>query len=58
MTNGRGRMPAPDEPALKGSPDRGAWTWVPSLYFLQGLPYVVVMSLSVLLYKNLGLSNT
>jgi PAT family beta-lactamase induction signal transducer AmpG len=31
---------------------------VPSLYFAQGLPYVVVMSLSVVLYKNLGFSNT
>ena len=34
------------------------WRWIPSLYFAQGLPYVVVMSLSVVLYKNLGLSNT
>jgi MFS transporter, PAT family, beta-lactamase induction signal transducer AmpG len=34
------------------------WAWVPSLYFLQGVPYVVVMSLSVVIYKNLGLSNT
>jgi len=34
------------------------WAWVPSLYFVQGLPYVVVMTLSVVLYKNLGLSNT
>ncbi|MFG6486542.1 MFS transporter [Roseateles sp. BYS78W] len=31
---------------------------MPSLYFAQGLPYVAVMSLSVLLYKNLGISNT
>jgi len=31
---------------------------VPSLYLLQGLPYVVVMSLSVVMYKNLGMSNT
>lgn len=31
---------------------------MPSLYLLQGLPYVVVMTLSVVMYKNLGLSNT
>ena len=31
---------------------------MPTLYFAQGLPYVVVMTLSVVLYKNLGLSNT
>jgi PAT family beta-lactamase induction signal transducer AmpG len=34
------------------------WAWIPSLYFGQGLPYVVVMTLSVILYKNLGISNT
>jgi PAT family beta-lactamase induction signal transducer AmpG len=32
------------------------WRWVPSLYFAQGIPYVVVMTLSVILYKNLGFS--
>ena len=34
------------------------WRWIPTLYFGQGLPYVVVMSLAVVLYKNLGLGNT
>ncbi len=34
------------------------WRWVPSLYFAQGLPYVVVMTVAVVLYKNLGISNT
>jgi PAT family beta-lactamase induction signal transducer AmpG len=34
------------------------WRWVPSLYYAQGLPYVVVMTLAVVLYKNLGLDNT
>ncbi len=34
------------------------WRWVPSLYFAQGLPYVAVMTLSVVMYKNLGISNT
>ncbi|HEV6964427.1 AmpG family muropeptide MFS transporter [Roseateles sp.] len=37
---------------------RSPWSWVPSLYFAQGIPYVVVMSLSTYLYKNLGISNT
>ena len=37
---------------------RNAWWWVPSLYFGQGLPYVTVTALSVILYKNLGISNT
>ncbi|MCA0242526.1 MAG: MFS transporter [Proteobacteria bacterium] len=30
---------------------------MPSLYYGQGLPYVVVMTLAVVLYKNLGLDN-
>lgn len=34
------------------------WTWVPSLYFAEGLPYVIIMTISVLMYKRLGLSNT
>ena len=34
------------------------WRWIPTLYFGQGLPYVVVMTLSVVMYKNVGVSNT
>lgn len=40
------------------STPRSPWAWVPTLYFAQGIPYVVVMTLSVVLYKNLGISNT
>ena len=36
----------------------GPWAWVPTLYYAEGLPYVVVMILSVILYKRLGVSNT
>lgn len=35
-----------------------AWAWVPSLYFAEGMPYVVVMMVSVIMYKRLGISNT
>ena len=34
------------------------WRWVPTLYFAQGIPYVVVMTLAVVMYKNLEVSNT
>lgn len=37
---------------------RSPWRWIPTLYFGQGIPYVVVMTLSVVMYKNLGVSNT
>ena len=33
------------------------WTWVPSLYFAEGLPYVIVITLSVVMYKQLGMGN-
>ncbi len=43
---------------MKKVPTRNAWAWIPSLYFAEGLPYVVVMTVSVIMYKRLGLSNT
>lgn len=36
---------------------RNPWSWVPSLYFAEGLPYVAVMTISLILYKQLGLTN-
>lgn len=33
------------------------WGWVPSLYFAEGLPYIIVITLSVVMYKQLGLGN-
>ena len=40
------------------SATRTPWAWIPSLYFAQGIPYVVVMTVSVIMYKRLGISNT
>lgn len=40
------------------SKKRSPWFWIPTLYFAQGLPYVAVMTLSVIMYKRLGISNT
>ena len=37
---------------------RNPWAWVPSLYLAEGIPYVMAMTVSVILYKRLGLSNT
>lgn len=33
------------------------WLWVPSLYFVQGLPYALVNNVAPVLYKNLGVGN-
>ncbi len=37
--------------------NKWAWAWVPILYFTQGLPYVMVVTVSVIMYKKLGISN-
>jgi len=37
---------------------RSPWAWIPSLYFAEGLPYVVVMTVAVIMYKRLDISNT
>ena len=39
-------------------PQPHPWRWIPSLYFAQGIPYVIAMTVSVVMYKNLGVSNT
>lgn len=36
---------------------RNPWSWIPTLYFAEGIPYVVVMSASVAMFKLLGISN-
>ena len=43
-----------DEPRRAPSP----WAWIPTLYLAEGLPYVLVMTVSVVMYKKLGISNT
>ena len=37
---------------------RNPWAWVSTVYLAEGLPYVVVMTVAVILYKDLGISNT
>ncbi len=39
------------------SPKRSPWAWVPTLYLIQGLPFAIVNSVSVIVYKSLGVSN-
>ncbi|MBP5361403.1 MAG: MFS transporter [Bacteroidaceae bacterium] len=33
------------------------WAWVPSLYFAEGIPYLMVMAIAAIMYKKLGLGN-
>lgn len=34
------------------------WAWIPTLYFAEGLPYVAIMTISVIMYKRMDISNT
>ena len=36
---------------------RSPWSWIPSLYLAEGLPYVAVNIVSVIMYKRMGISN-
>src|SRR4029077_9860241 len=57
-------VPASDAAALNPSATNdstafgGAWRWVPSLYFAEDVPYVMVMTVAVAMFKRLGVSNT
>lgn len=33
------------------------WTWVPTLYFAQGIPYFIVNNISVLMFAKMGVPN-
>src|SRR4030042_654184 len=43
---------------ITNNANRKPWLWVPSIYLAEGIPYMIAMTVSVVLYKNLGLSNT
>lgn len=34
------------------------WAWIPTLYFAEGIPYVVAMTVAVIMFKRFGISNT
>jgi len=48
----------PNESGPPTPPRRNPWLWVPSLYVAEGIPYIIAMIVSVVLYKRLGISNT
>jgi PAT family beta-lactamase induction signal transducer AmpG len=38
-------------------PVRNPWAFLPTLYFAEGLPYVLINTVSVILYKRMGIDN-
>lgn len=45
------------EENIKTQKNKSPWSWIPTLYFAEGLPYVIVITVSVIMYKRLGISN-
>jgi len=43
--------------AARRPASRSPWLFVPTLYFAEGVPYVLVNTVSVILYKRLGVAN-
>lgn len=41
----------------KADKHNSAWRWIPTVYFAEGLPYIIVMTVSVIMYKRLDISN-
>jgi PAT family beta-lactamase induction signal transducer AmpG len=37
---------------------RNPWSFIPTLYFAEGLPYIIINVVSVILYKRMGIDNT
>ena len=33
------------------------WLWVPTLYFVEGLPYFIVNTISLIMFKDMGMDN-
>src|SRR6267378_3620528 len=57
MTPAAAASPEATQPQPLSS-SRNPWAWIPTLYLAEGLPYAVVMFVSVIMYKGMGISNT
>lgn len=51
-------VPTEEKTAVAKVTSRNPWAWVSTVYLAEGLPYVVVMTVAVIVYKGLGVSNT
>ena len=37
--------------------NRSPWLWIPTLYFVEGLPYFIVNTISLVMFKDMGMDN-
>ncbi|HXT12723.1 MAG TPA: MFS transporter [Candidatus Angelobacter sp.] len=45
------------ETSATPSATRNPWAWIPTLYFAEGVPNAIVTTISIVIYKALGVSN-
>ncbi len=43
--------------AMDRAVSRNPWTYIPTLYFAEGLPYILINTVSVIIYKKMGIDN-
>ena len=39
------------------SNSKSPWLWIPTLYFVEGLPYFIVNTISLVMFKDMGMDN-
>ena len=39
------------------SSKRSPWAWVPTLYLVEGLPYAIVNTIALAVFKDMGVDN-
>lgn len=42
---------------MQGGAKRNPWLWIPTLYFLEGIPYFIVNNISVMMFTRMGVPN-
>ena len=40
-----------------GNTERNPWLWIPTLYFVEGIPYFLINNISVLMFARMGVPN-
>lgn len=44
--------------SVPGTTKRNPWAWIPTLYFAQGIPFIFINMVSMVLFTQLGMSET
>ncbi|MBR0290915.1 MAG: MFS transporter, partial [Bacteroidales bacterium] len=42
---------------MQRSNKKSPWTWIPTLYFVEGIPYFIVNTISLIMFKDMGMDN-